>query len=100
LHGDFVPALLVDLLGDIGGTRPAALGIGAIALLLLFLCERWRRLPGSLLAIALGIAGSDWLARHGVALVGAMRLAPQWAWPSWPSSGQWCPAWSWRRRWC
>jgi MFS superfamily sulfate permease-like transporter len=92
LHGDFVPALLVDLLGDIGGTRPAALGIGAIALLLLFLCERWRRLPGSLLAIALGIAGSDWLARHGVALVGAMRLAPQWAWPSWPSSGQWLPS--------
>jgi MFS superfamily sulfate permease-like transporter len=92
LRGDFVPTLLLDLLGDIGGLKPAALGIGAVALLLLFVCERARRLPGSLLAIALGIAASDWLARHGVALVGAMRLAPQWAWPTWPASGQWLPS--------
>lgn len=92
LHGDFVPALLLDLLGTIGAMKPAALGIGAVALLLLFLCERVRKLPGSLLAIALGIAASGWLARHGVALVGAMQLTPQWAWPHWPDSGQWLPS--------
>ena len=91
LHGDFAPALLLDLLRDVGGMKPAALGIGVVALLLLFLCERVRRLPGSLLAIALGIAASAWLEGHGVALVGAMRLIPQWAWPTWPSSGQWLP---------
>ena len=92
LHGDFVPVLLVDLFGDFAGIKPAALGMGAAALLLLFLCERLRRVPGSLLAIALGIAASGWLARHGVALVGAMQLAPQWAWPRWPASGQWLPS--------
>ncbi len=92
LHGDFVPRLLADLAGHLGQADPWALAAGLIALLLLFACERVRWLPGSLLAIALGIAGSGWLARHGVAIVGPMRLIPQWAWPAWPTGEQWLPS--------
>lgn len=92
LHGDFLPRLLTDLAGHLGQADPWALAAGAVALLLLFACERTKGLPGSLLAIALGMAASGWLARHGVAVVGAMRLVPQWAWPTWPSGEQWLPS--------
>ncbi|MBA2076918.1 SulP family inorganic anion transporter [Rhodanobacter sp. PCA2] len=92
LHGDFVPLLLVDLLRSAGGVNPAALGAGAIALLLLFLAERVRRLPGSLLAIVLGVAASGWLAGHGVALTGAIDLVPTWTLPAWPRADQWLPS--------
>ncbi len=92
LHGDFVPRLLADLAGHLGQANPWALCAGLAALLLLFVCERIRWLPGSLLSIALGIAASGWLAQSGVAVVGAMRLVPQWAWPAWPSGGQWLPS--------
>lgn len=92
LHGDFVPLLLVNLLGDLGQLQPVTLACGAIALVLLFLGERLRRLPGSLLVIVLGVAASGWLAQHGVTLTGEIRLTPQWAWPAWPESGQWLPS--------
>ncbi len=92
LHGDFVPRLLLDLLRSAGGVNPAALGTGAAALLLLFLAERVRRLPGSLLAIVLGVAASGWLARHGVALTGAIDLVPAWTLPAWPQPDQWLPS--------
>src|SRR6185312_7983556 len=92
LHGDFVPLLLVDLLRSAGGANPAALGAGAVALLLLFLSERARRLPGSLLVIVLGVAASGWLARHGVALTGAIDLVPAWTLPAWPRPDQWLPS--------
>jgi len=92
LHGDFVPLLLVDLLRSAGGANPAALGAGAVALLLLFLSERVRRLPGSLLVIVLGVAASGWLARHGVALTGAIDLVPAWTLPAWPRPDQWLPS--------
>ena len=51
-----------------------------------------RRIPGSLLVIVLGIAASGWLAAHGVALTGSIRLAPDWALPTWPSADQWLPS--------
>ncbi|MGH8157986.1 MAG: SulP family inorganic anion transporter [Rhodanobacter sp.] len=54
LHGDFVPLLLATLFKSIGQIQPATMGAGIVALLLLFLCERVRRLPGSLLVIVLG----------------------------------------------
>lgn len=92
LHGDFVPLLLATLLRSIGRIQPATAGAGVAALLLLFLCERVRRLPGSLLAIVLGVAASGWLAAHGVALTGTIDLAPAWGWPTWPTGDQWLPS--------
>ncbi len=92
LHGDFVPLLLADLLASAGKLQPATAGAGLAALLLLFLSERVRRLPGSLLVIVLGVAASGWLAQHGVALTGTIQLVPSWAWPTWPSSDQWLPS--------
>jgi SulP family sulfate permease len=92
LHGDFVPLLLTTLVQSIGQIQPAAMGAGVVALLLLFLCERVRRLPGSLLVIVLGVAASGWLAQHGVTLTGAINLTPDWVLPVWPTSGQWLPS--------
>ncbi|MBD8874579.1 SulP family inorganic anion transporter [Rhodanobacter sp. DHB23] len=92
LHGDFVPLLLATLLQSASRVQPATMGAGVVALLLLFLCERVRRLPGSLLVIVLGVAASNWLAAHGVALTGAIDLAPAWGWPTWPTSNQWLPS--------
>lgn len=92
LHGDFVPLLLANLLGELKLVEPATLACGLVALALLFVGERVRRLPGSLLVIVLGVAASGWLAQHGVALTGEIRLVPAWTWPSWPSSGQWLPS--------
>jgi MFS superfamily sulfate permease-like transporter len=89
LHGDFVPLLLTTLVQSIGQIQPATMGAGVVALLLLFLCERVRRLPGSLLVIVLGVAASGWLAQHGVTLTGAINLTPDWVLPVWPTSGQW-----------
>ena len=92
LHGDFVPLLLTTLVKSIGQIQPATMGAGVVALLLLFLCERVHRLPGSLLVIVLGVAASGWLAQHGVTLTGAINLTPDWALPVWPTSGQWLPS--------
>ena len=92
LHGDFVPLLLLDLLKSAAQLQPATMGAGTAALLLLFLCERVRRLPGSLLVIVLGVAASGWLAQHGVTLTGAINLTPAFVLPTWPSSGQWLPS--------
>ncbi len=92
MHGDFVPALLLQLAKVLPQVNGAALGAGVVALALLFACERFRRLPGSLVAIALGVASSGWLAGHGVALTGSIRLAVDLGWPTWPQSGQWLPS--------
>ncbi|PXV56926.1 Sulfate permease, MFS superfamily [Dyella jiangningensis] len=92
MHGDFVPALLLQLAKVLPQVNVAALGAGVVALALLFACERFRRLPGSLVAIALGVASSGWLAAHGVALTGSIQLAVDLGWPTWPQSGQWLPS--------
>jgi MFS superfamily sulfate permease-like transporter len=63
-----------------------------LALLLLYLCERLRRIPGSLLVIALGVAASGWLAAHGVPLTGVIDLKLAIGMPTWPSNGQWLPS--------
>ena len=54
LHGDFVPLLLAKLVRDLPQLQVVTLGCGVLALALLFISERLRRVPGSLLAIALG----------------------------------------------
>ncbi|MFC5742203.1 SulP family inorganic anion transporter [Dyella tabacisoli] len=91
-RGDFAPRLLLLLLQELAQVKPATAVAGIVALLLLFLCERIRRVPGSLLVIVLGVAASAWLAQHGVALTGVIQLTPTWAWPSWPTQGQWIPS--------
>ncbi len=92
LHGDFVPLLLAELAESFDRISPYTLGAGVAALLLLLLCERLRRVPGSLLVIVLGVAASGWLGSHGVALTGAIDLVPAWSLPTWPSSDQWLPS--------
>ncbi|MFC3653053.1 SulP family inorganic anion transporter [Dyella humi] len=92
LHGDFVPLLVTDLVRTSGQIHGVTLATGVVALLLLYACERVRRLPGSLLVIALGVAASAWLATHGVPLTGTISLQMNIGMPAWPASGQWLPS--------
>ena len=92
LHGDFVPLLIVNLVRTSGQVNAVTLGTGLLALLLLYTCERVRRLPGSLLVIALGVAASGWLAARGVPLTGAIQLQLTFGMPAWPGEGQWLPS--------
>jgi MFS superfamily sulfate permease-like transporter len=82
----------MTLFKSIDQIQPVTMGAGVAALLLLFLCERVRRLPGSLVVIVLGVAASSWLAQHGVTLTGAINLIPDWSLPVWPASSQWVPS--------
>ncbi|GLQ50794.1 SulP family inorganic anion transporter [Dyella flava] len=92
LHGDFVPLLITDLVRTSDQVHAVTLGTGVVSLALLFLCERVRRLPGSLLVIALGVMASGWLAAHGVPLTGAINLHMSLGMPAWPAGGQWLPS--------
>jgi len=92
LRGDFVPLLIADLVRTSRQIHALTLATGLLALLLLYACERLRRLPGSLLVITLGVAASGWLAAHGVPLTGTIRMQMSFGMPVWPSSGQWLPS--------
>jgi MFS superfamily sulfate permease-like transporter len=92
LHGDFVPLLVAELVRTSNQVHPVTLLSGLIALALLFVCERVRRLPGSLLVIALGVIASGWLSAHGVPLTGTINLTMTLGMPTWPGSGQWLPS--------
>jgi SulP family sulfate permease len=92
LHGDFIPLLIANLLGELGKLQPATSAAGVTALLLLFVSERQHKVPGSLLVIVLGIASSGWLAAHGVTLTGTIKMAPDLALPMWPTASQWLPS--------
>jgi len=50
--------------------------VAAVALLVLMLCARFRRVPGGLLVVALGIVASHWLnlPAYGVQLIGVIDL--------------------------
>ena len=89
-QSSFVP-LIIELLQRVREWHVASFGCGIVALLLLFLLERLRRLPGTLLVIVVGIVGSSWLATRGVALTGVIRLALSWAAPALPDRAQWLP---------
>ena len=67
-----------QLLAALPAWNPWALGLGMAALVALKALARFRKLPGALVVIALGIAASQGLqlARHGVGEVGAIVLAP------------------------
>jgi SulP family sulfate permease len=92
LRGDFVPLLVAELVRTSNQVHIITLCAGLIALALLFLCERVRRLPGSLLVIALGVIASGWLSAHNVSLTGAINLHMALGVPTWPASGQWLPS--------
>jgi len=92
LRGDFVPLLVAELVRTSNQVHIITLCAGLIALALLFLCERVRRLPGSLLVIALGVIASGWLSAHNVPLTGAINLHMALGMPTWPASGQWLPS--------
>ncbi|MBK5512624.1 SulP family inorganic anion transporter [Pseudomonas sp. TH15] len=51
--------------------------VAAVALLVLWVCARFRRVPGGLLVVALGIAASQWLnlPAYGVKLIGVIDLS-------------------------
>ena len=92
LHGDFVPLLVADLVRTSNQVSVITLIAGLLALALLFVCERVKRLPGSLLVIALGVAASGWLEARGVPLTGAIDLHMALVMPTWPTRGQWLPS--------
>lgn len=68
--------LLSELLGQIPQWNYVGIAIGMIGLGLLFLFARFRRLPGGLIVIALGILCSQWLnlAQYHIHLVGNIYL--------------------------
>lgn len=71
-HGNTL-AQLWHLASSLGHINPVTLGVGGLALALIFIFERIApRLPASLIIMALGISGSrvfDLAGRHGVATV-------------------------------
>lgn len=89
-QSSFLP-LLAELLRRVGEWQMTSLGVGLLALVLLFALERLRRLPGTLLVIVAGIVGSGWLVAHGVQLTGTIHLALVFAAPALPDRAQWLP---------
>lgn len=86
-HAGVLPAL-IELIQRAGEWRPASVLLGAGSLALLLVLGRWRRVPAALIVIVLGIGAGQWfeLGRHGVELVGPIRL--QLAAPALPSLTQ------------
>ena len=74
-HGNFVP-LLVELFQRRAQWHSGSLLLGLAALLLLFLLQRWPRLPSTLVVLAVGVAGIPLLGAHaeGIALVGRIAI--------------------------
>jgi MFS superfamily sulfate permease-like transporter len=74
-HRD-MPGYIGDLFGQLTDWNHVGIAVGAIALSLLFVFARFRRLPGGLIVIGLGIVAERWfdLSSYGVHLVGAIHL--------------------------
>lgn len=68
---------LPQLLEQLPQWNWAAAGVGAVALALLWLFARLRRLPGGLLVVVIGIAAGQWLdlPAYGVKLIGVIDLS-------------------------
>ncbi|MCP2021759.1 UNVERIFIED_ORG: MFS superfamily sulfate permease-like transporter [Pseudomonas reinekei] len=68
---------LPQLLEQLPQWNWAAATVGAVALALLWLFARFRRLPGGLLVVVIGIAAGQWLdlPAHGVKLIGLIDLS-------------------------
>ncbi|MFY0728990.1 SulP family inorganic anion transporter [Pseudomonas sp. NFX15] len=74
---------LPQLLEQLPQWNWAAAAVGAVALALLVLFAWFRRLPGGLLVVVIGIVAGQWLdlPAHGVKLIGVIDLSldvPQW----------------------
>lgn len=67
---------LPQLLEQLPQWNWAAVGVAAVALALLWLFGRFRRLPGGLLVVVIGIAAGQWLnlPAYGVRLIGVIDL--------------------------
>ena len=75
LQGDmlhFVP----ELFGQLSRWNHSGLALGLAALGVLLILERFRKLPGTLVVLALGIGLARWidLSAHGIQVVGPIRL--------------------------
>ncbi|RAI63562.1 hypothetical protein DOZ80_28520 [Pseudomonas fluorescens] len=68
---------LPQLLAQLPQWNWVAAGVAAVALALLWLLARFRRLPGGLLVVVIGIAASQWLnlPAYGVKLIGVIDLS-------------------------
>lgn len=68
---------LPQLLEQLPQWNWVAAGVGAVALALLWLFARFRRLPGGLLVVVIGIAAGQWLhlPAYGVKLIGLIDLS-------------------------
>ncbi|MGO9445004.1 MAG: SulP family inorganic anion transporter [Thiobacillaceae bacterium] len=80
-----VVSLGASLFSQFDAWNRTSLAVGVAALGLLFVFARFRRLPGGLIVIALGIAAAQWLnlSSHGVHTVGTIYL--QFAQPTLPA---------------
>lgn len=76
IQGGDIASMLSQMVEDWGHWNQLSIAVGLLALVLLFICARFRRVPGGLLVIALGIAAQYYLdlQAHGVALVGHIDL--------------------------
>lgn len=75
-HSGFVP-LLVELFERRSQWHAPSLLLGLAALLLLFLLQRWPRIPATLVVLAAGIASIPLLGAHaaGIGLVGRIEVS-------------------------
>jgi MFS superfamily sulfate permease-like transporter len=76
---------LPQLLEQLPQWNWVAAAVGAVALALLWLFARFRRLPGGLLVVVIGIMAGQWLnlPAHGVKLIGVIDLSMDV--PTWPA---------------
>jgi len=72
-----LPRYLYGLMTQMPQWNPFDIDCGALALGLLIVLARFKRVPGALIVIFLGIASTHWLdlARYGVPIVGSFRIA-------------------------
>ncbi|MGY2223174.1 SulP family inorganic anion transporter [Pseudomonas gingeri] len=86
VHSDLI-RFIPELLGQLPRWNWAGAAVAGVALVLLWIFGRFRRLPGGLLVVMLGVAAGEWLdlPSHGVGLIGVIDL--QLAVPSLPRLG-------------
>ena len=89
LHGDFLPRVVISLFDSLPEINQTSAITGTIALIILFLCERLKKIPGSLVVIILGIIASTYLAGYGVELTGTIKFSLDLSLPALPDRSQW-----------
>ena len=84
----FLP-LLLELVRHVGAWNRISVAVGVIALLVLLVFGRWRRVPATLIVIIGGIVAAPLLRGRGVELVGPIHLQPTLSALALPSTRQW-----------